>query len=49
MEGQDKHLVVYFASVSDKQIEAAFDGGLPGIRRRDAKSYRVQTRNAVLG
>ena len=29
VEGQDKHHRVSFASISGKQVEAAFDGGLP--------------------
>ena len=45
MEGQDKHHMVSFASVSGKQVEAAFDGGLPlaqaGITRRRIWSNRV--------
>ena len=45
MEGQDKHHRVSFASVSGKQVEAAFDGGLPlaqaGITRRRIWSNSV--------
>ena len=45
MEGQDKHHRVSFASVSGKQVKAAFDGGLPlaqaGITRRRIWSNSV--------